>query len=108
MRQSAVSLLIARLNSASALAALPHPAWMSGSASQRRMRKRSSGVAGRNAMVPLLMSPALRNSRPLEGEGSGVGETHLWQQEMTDASLATSVPEVAHAREHHGESFFVG
>src|SRR5262245_15399151 len=47
MRQSAASLAIARLISASALAALPHQAAIPGSLTQRRMRKRSSGVAGR-------------------------------------------------------------
>jgi hypothetical protein len=47
MRGRAALLSIAKVISASALAGLPHQASASGAASQRRMRKRSSGVAGR-------------------------------------------------------------
>jgi len=55
MRQTAAVLPIARLISASALAALPHHASISGSASQRRMRKRSSASAGRKLTATSLV-----------------------------------------------------
>src|SRR6185369_6951599 len=109
MRQIAASLPSARLISASALPAFPQPAPTSGSASHRRMRNRSSGVAGRRVMVARLSTLATYSTLILSLSKDGpraqpCGSTSS-PRGLRDCP---SMPEVAHAGEDHGEAFLVG
>src|SRR5438128_10707282 len=105
MRQIAASLPIARLISASALAALPHPDATSGSVSQRRMRNRSSAVAGRRLMVARLSTLATYSTLILSLSKDGPrAQPRGSTSSPRGLRDSPSMPEMAHAGEDHGEA----